>query len=218
MIMQIIQERSSVRDFSNKKISEIEIKSILEAARLAPSWMNVQPWHFICISDEHTKKLISKLANGQKQIEKASHIILTIADLNAWNQEKFGKVLAQREGMSEEKIDLIFKTPFLYPKLQGENTLLLRSVEQCTYAVAYMTLQAKSLGIDSCIIGAFGNELTDCNQDLSEEIKQLLQIPKNNYLITILALGYNKEANKPSKKLRKDFNQIISKEKYNQNF
>lgn len=218
MVLDIISERSSVRNFSDKKILEEDIKEILEAARLAPSWMNVQPWHFISVSDSKNKELISSLANGQKQITEASHVILVLADVGAWDKDRFSKILKMREGMTEDRLEYIFDTPGLYPKLHGEEMLLLRTIEQTTYATAYMTLQAKALNIESCIIGAFGNELTSFNPEISKEVKEKLNIPQNNYIVGILALGYKKENTKIPNKIRKDFGEIVSKETYHNKY
>ena len=56
MILKEIEERTSVRRYSDKEISENDIKEILEAGRIAPSWVNAQPWHFIAVKDNETKK------------------------------------------------------------------------------------------------------------------------------------------------------------------
>lgn len=47
----LITNRFSVRSYTNQKVDEKVILEILEAARMAPSAVNFQPWHFIIISD-----------------------------------------------------------------------------------------------------------------------------------------------------------------------
>ena len=49
---QIIASRFSVRSYTSQKIDQSLILEILEAARLAPSAVNFQPWHFIVITDQ----------------------------------------------------------------------------------------------------------------------------------------------------------------------
>ncbi len=218
MLLDIIKQRSSVRNFSEKTISGDEIKEILEAARLAPSWMNVQPWHFIAVTDPQTKSDLSNLANGQKQVAQASHVILIIADLNAWNKDRFSKILKMREGMTEERLEYIFNNSGLYPKLRGEDMVVTRTIEQCTYAIDHIILQSKHLGIDSCIIGAFGNELTLFNPELYKEIKEKLELPENNFIAAMVALGYKKQDTTVPSKIRKDFDEVISKEVYGNKF
>ena len=60
--MKELVARQCVRQYSDKKISNEEIEEILEAGRLAPSWMNVQPWKFIVVEDEeHVQTFKNKL-------------------------------------------------------------------------------------------------------------------------------------------------------------
>lgn len=214
MVLDLINQRASIRNFSDRVISEEDMTTILESARLAPSWMNAQPWHFISIKDNLTKELVSKLANGQKQIKDASHIVFVLGDLSAWDESRFKKILEKKDGITEDVIQKIFSNPGLYPKLQGEEKLILRTIEQTTYAMAYMILQAQALGIDSCIIGAFGNELTGFNQDLYNQLREKLHIPDRHLMLGLLALGYRQDGIKTPKKIRKDFDEVVSKEIY----
>ncbi len=63
--MKLIEERQSVRKYSDKEIPFDVLKSILEAGRLAPSWMNVQSWKFILVRSKENKEMLSKLACSQ---------------------------------------------------------------------------------------------------------------------------------------------------------
>jgi len=47
----LIFSRFSVRSYTNQKVEKDLILQILEAARMAPSAVNFQPWHFIVISE-----------------------------------------------------------------------------------------------------------------------------------------------------------------------
>ena len=180
MIKEILS-RSSVRTYSNKVISETDIKAILDAGRLSPSWMNVQPWHFISIHSQETKDLLCELSFGQNHVKSASHVILCLADTTAWDDTKFRKIL-QARGMLDSQIDSVFQNATLYPKLKGAEKVLLRTVEQCGYAMAHMILQAENLGISSCVIGALGNELTESNQEIYLKLREKLAIPEKVYL------------------------------------
>ncbi|MCD6153934.1 MAG: nitroreductase family protein [Syntrophobacterales bacterium] len=50
-LQKAIMERKSVRKFSEYYVTDEEIKTVLEAARWAPSWANTQPWKFIVVRD-----------------------------------------------------------------------------------------------------------------------------------------------------------------------
>lgn len=60
-IIQPIANRFSPRHFSSEKIPEKDLNSIFEAARLAPSGHNYQPWYFYWTrnTDKIFKKIIS---------------------------------------------------------------------------------------------------------------------------------------------------------------
>ncbi len=214
-MLKAIVERSSIRRYTDEVIKQEDIQKILEAGRLAPSWMNVQPWHFISIQNQETKDLLCALSFGQKQVKNASHVILCLADVGAWDDAKFRKVL-QGRGNTDEQIDAIFQNDTLYPKLKGDEKVLLRTVEQCSYAISHMILEAENLGISSCIIGALGNELTESNQEIYTQIREKLGIPSKMYLMSMITLGYNANPELEIKKLRKDFNEIVSFEKFGQ--
>lgn len=209
--MDLMETRKSVRKYSEKQISDETLKQILNAARLAPSWMNSQPWQFIAVKNQETKDLLSKLSNNQPHVRLADTVIVCVADNGAWSKEVFGKVLKDK-GLADAAIDSIMTIPAYYPPLLGAETTLLRSVEQITYAIAYMTLEAERLGVGCCVIGAIGNEVTKILPELSKEAKEKLGLNDNHCIISMLTLGYEEEK-QPADKQRKDFNEVISLEK-----
>jgi nitroreductase len=49
--LNFIFSRRSIRRFTPEKVSEAQIKSLLEAAMAAPTAMNMKPWHFVVVDD-----------------------------------------------------------------------------------------------------------------------------------------------------------------------
>ena len=58
--MDVVRKRRSIRRYKPDPVPEEEIKYILEAARLAPSWANTQCWHFIVVTDPEVKGKIGE--------------------------------------------------------------------------------------------------------------------------------------------------------------
>lgn len=56
--LKLVKKRCSVRKFSAQPVSRKELEACLEAARLAPSACNSQPWHFVVVDDE---KLLAEM-------------------------------------------------------------------------------------------------------------------------------------------------------------
>jgi len=215
MLLDLIKERHSVRKYSTKEIPNNVLKDILKAGYYAPSWMNSQPWKFILVKNPETKKLLSELSGFQPHVANANAVIVCVADCEGWNKEEFGEVLKAR-GMTEAGLERVFATPMFYPVLLGKERTLLRTVEQVTYAVSYMMLAAKELGVDSCIIGAISNKATVIKEDIVKKVNETLGLNDNQVIITMITLGYP-ESEENVEKQRKDFNKICHFEKIGQN-
>ena len=62
-----IQQRRTIRDFSDKPVPEEIIVNCLKSAGTAPSGANRQPWHFSVVSDMEIKKQIRKAAEEEEK-------------------------------------------------------------------------------------------------------------------------------------------------------
>lgn len=207
MVMNAVTSRKSVRNYSDRPIEDSVLNKILEAGRFAPSWVNVQPWKFIVVKSQATKDLLSESAGGQKQVKNAQVVICCVADIQDWDKSRFGKVLEQR-GLDNDTENFMLESKLYNPANLGEFEALMRSVEQLTYAVAYMTLEAQELGVGACIVGAFANELTKKDDALAKKVKSVLGLNDKQVLVDLLTLGYEAEP-VPSKKLRKPVEDVV---------
>jgi len=76
----VVKRRRSIRKYKETPVPKESIMKVLEAARLAPSAGNRQPWHFIVVTDKSTK---ARLAGSQRWAADAPAIILGLADVEA---------------------------------------------------------------------------------------------------------------------------------------
>lgn len=63
--LDIVKNRQSVRTYDSKPVEREKIERCIEAARLAPSACNAQPWHFIIVDDPELKQEIGKFAKNK---------------------------------------------------------------------------------------------------------------------------------------------------------
>jgi len=63
----IIRRRRTVRDFSDKPVSEETIRNIIAAAGSAPNGANKQPWRFVAVRDPGVKKQIREAAEEEER-------------------------------------------------------------------------------------------------------------------------------------------------------
>jgi len=59
--------RRTVRAFSDRSVPRDVIETALRAAGTAPSGANLQPWHFVVVSDAATKKKIRDAAEAEER-------------------------------------------------------------------------------------------------------------------------------------------------------
>lgn len=62
-----VKRRRTVRDFSDKSVPKEVIENCIKAAGTAPSGANLQPWHFVVVSDPDIKKKIRIAAEEEEK-------------------------------------------------------------------------------------------------------------------------------------------------------
>jgi nitroreductase len=62
-----IQKRRTVRQFSDRPVPQKIIEDCLRAAGSAPSGANLQPWHFVVVSDPEIKRNIREAAEKEER-------------------------------------------------------------------------------------------------------------------------------------------------------
>ena len=77
-IKKVIQKRYSCRSYKDTPVSEEKLKSILEAAQLAPSASNRQPYKFIIVKDKRKREKLAEAA-GQNFIAEAPIVIAGVS-------------------------------------------------------------------------------------------------------------------------------------------
>jgi nitroreductase len=75
-VLEVIQNRQSVRKYKKDPIPEEALLRVLEAARLAPSGSNFQPWKFIIVKDKAVKEKLAQASAGQFFMSEAPIIIV----------------------------------------------------------------------------------------------------------------------------------------------
>jgi nitroreductase len=89
--IELATKRYSVRDYERRPIEKEKLLYVLEAARLAPSAVNFQPWHFVVITDPDQLKSVQEIY-PREWINTAPVIIMALGDHNrGWHRKSDGK-------------------------------------------------------------------------------------------------------------------------------
>jgi len=90
----LIRHRYSVRSFSSEKVDRSFILEILEAARMAPSAVNYQPWHFIVITEPENLIDIQEVYLRKWFAEVPACIVVCSDHSLSWKRKSDGKDFA----------------------------------------------------------------------------------------------------------------------------
>lgn len=94
--MTAIKNRRSVRKYKAKEIPQDDLLQVLEAARLAPSGANRQPYHLIVVTDPEKRRGLVPMCKNQHFVGEASVFIAGVDDpLQKWNRVDLSIALDQ---------------------------------------------------------------------------------------------------------------------------
>lgn len=80
----LIVNRRSIRRYTSDEISPEDVKTILEAALMAPSSKNTRPWHFVVVEDPDVLEALSKCKeSGAGPVAGCSLAIIVAVDVEA---------------------------------------------------------------------------------------------------------------------------------------
>lgn len=130
--MELALRRESCRDFSKKPVEKEKLEAVMQAARLAPSACNSQPWSFTAVTGARTAKAVAKCLQGM-------------------GMNKFTDRCPAFIVVCEEKANLsaVVGGKFKHQHFAQTDTGI---------AIAYLCLAATVQGLSTCIIGWFDEE------------------------------------------------------------
>jgi len=129
-LFEVVEKRRSIRKFRPKRVTTWALRKILETGRLAPSGGNRQPWYFIIVRRQETKKALAIAANNQTFVADADTVIAALGDPT----------------ISAAKLPYTLSSTRLPYK------------QDPMIAIEHMVLAATALGYGTCWIGAFKEE------------------------------------------------------------
>ena len=153
-VLEAIRTRRSVRKFSPEPVPEEALRTVLEAARWAPSWANTQCWEIVVVKDPAKKKALSDLLvperNPAKEAVAQAPVLLAVCGKKGISGFYKGKPVTDKGDW------LMFDVAL---------------------AVQNICLAAHSLGLGTVIVGALDHKKASEVLGLPEEVELVVLIP-----------------------------------------
>ncbi len=129
--LELAKKRQSVREYLEKPIEREKIEHCLEAAQLAPSACNSQPWKFIILDDKKIRKAVA--------------------------EETFGKIFSFNHFTMQAPVLVVIITEKSSKKAQIGEVLNNKTYNLIDIGIAteHFCLQAVEEGLGTCILGWF---------------------------------------------------------------
>lgn len=126
---ELVRKRQSDRRYEERAVPRELIMRCIEAARLAPSACNSQPWHFVAVDDPQLKTRLARAAEGLGMNRFAAEAPVIVA------------VVLERMNVTARIGSMLKRKDY--------------SLLDVGIAVEHFCLQAAELGLGTCILGWF---------------------------------------------------------------
>lgn len=223
---QLVRARRAVRNFKSDPLPDGMLERLLDDARWAPSGYNLQPTHFVTVTDPALKSALRIACMDQRQIEQAPATVLflgdrCVADNNfeamLEHEEEAGILHPKYKENLQKYVPLAFHTgpvglgwlwKATLPPMRriGLPTPELPAIhrrywlaKQVSLSAMVFMLSASAAGLGTCPMEGFDES----------RVKKLLKIPSHMVVVMVIPVGYS--ADGPLKRTRIPLDKITHK-------
>jgi nitroreductase len=191
-----IEQRRSIRKFKPDPVPDEYIIALLDAARLAPSGCNAQPWRFKIVRDRETKLELAKAAYDQSFIANAPVVFVCCADIEGYLKGTVSGIqdLGKTGAVDDRIIKVLNKRAEQMQtqmKIMNKEQLGAKIAFNIAIAVEHMVLRALDFGLGSCWVRLINEQM----------VKDIFGWDDNIYVVSLLPVGYPAESPPQRKRL-----------------
>jgi nitroreductase len=193
--MKVIQDRRSVREFTNEPVSDQDLDMILEAARQAPSGENAQPWRFIVVKDEALRKKMGAVAGGGSGRRFTAEFVTKKMQERFANLQDEAKKKAAFEKLTSGNVSAFMAEAPVNIVVCGKKDVW-DTPYDTSAAIENILLMVTGLGLGACWVIAPCIDIRD-----EERMKELLGIPEGYKAISVISVGHQTRVHRPRPRL-----------------
>ena len=183
----VLEKRRTIRDFSDKEVTDEVLKKVLSAAFKAPTNDHLRQFEFVVVrGQENIARLVSPVAQNTKNIQQTG-LNAAAGVMDKDEHAMFTDALPKQQRMLMQSNCLVL--PFFrqkdYPLCQPADQSSLNYFASAWAAVENILLAATAEGLACAFRIPIGNE--------PEHVKQLVKTPDGYEFTCYLAIGYPAE-------------------------
>ncbi|MCE7071341.1 NAD(P)H-dependent oxidoreductase [Dyadobacter sp. CY327] len=197
--------RYAAKRMNGQIVPQEKLDTILEAIKLSPSSVGLQPYNIVVISDQDTKDRIFKEAAPQQQIPEASHLLVFAAweKITAQQITDYMNLIATTRGVSVESLSKFQESVTGGILSRSEEVNFNWAARQAYIALGHALVAAATEHVDATPMEGFNNAKLDEILGLTE---------KGLKSVVIMTLGYRDSENdvlSNAKKVRRSHEELF---------
>lgn len=192
-LKEVLLRRRSIRKFKPDPVPEEYVMELLEAARLAPSGTNLQPWRFVIVESQEMRQRLSECTYGITFIAQAPVTIVCCADLKSLEKrpQRIAE-LRQAGAFAGTPLESIKLEDYLKQRSMDETAARAYLSLNVAIAIEHIILRATDLGLGSCWVMMFNQK----------EVKKLLGLGEELIVVALVPVGFPDQDPPPRPRLK----------------
>jgi len=196
--------RYAVKEFSSEKIEDQKVQELLTATRLSASAYGLQPYRLLVVNDINTRRQLLNHAMGQDKVLNCSHLIVFAAQTNVGDDmvNRYVKAVATSQNISIDKLQGY--ADHIKDVFTGmDDTQKREWAHQQTYiALGTLLTAAAVMKIDSCPMTGFESKGFD-------RVLGLHEFGLESSIVCPLGIRHPDDNNAHLPKVRYDYSEMV---------
>ncbi|HEX3031315.1 MAG TPA: nitroreductase family protein [Bacillota bacterium] len=179
-LLTAMQNRRSIRKFKPDSVSDAQVRELLEAARLAPSGTNIQPWRFVVIKSVEARERL-KVVTSLPFVFQAPVVLACCVDNQIFDTQ-LQRIRELQEAGAFEETPLEAEDPAEYVRKRQRDEAAAAAYLRLNLAIAveHIALRAVDLGLGTCWVMMFD----------PSKARELLGLEDRYRVVALLPVGY----------------------------
>lgn len=191
----VVRERRSIRAFLPDPVPREKITKIIELARWAPSWGNIQPWEIVVADGEKAKQLADLFEEeGRKGVQPRPDIEMptSFPEVHKKRYMDLGRALLTAMGIARDDKEARTRHYLNMYRFFGAPTVIYLVIDG-NLNVPYACLDIGSIGTTICYAAlqeGLGSIYLAAAMHFPDIVKKILTIPQEKKIVIGIAVGY----------------------------